>query len=56
VSGGQAVHGALPEKDLYFPATQAEQDPVGPVLPAGHKFEQSLKAPLPAGDVVPAGQ
>lgn len=52
---GQEVHFSGPEIDLYVPASHLKHDPAGPVLPAGHRSEQSSSALLPAGDVISAG-
>ena len=55
--GGQVLQASGPDDDLYLLASQLVQsDPVGPVLPAGHKFEQSSLLSLPAGDDVWEGQ
>ena len=55
--GGQVLQASGPDDDLYVLASQLVQgDPVGPVLPAGHKFEQSSSLSLPAGDDVWEGQ
>ena len=52
----QSVHASLPLLVLYFPATQAVQEPAGPVKPALQGNTQALTDKLPLGEVVPAGQ
>ncbi len=53
----QSVQAALPLVVLYFPATQAVQEPAGPVKPALQGGNtQALTDVLPLGEVVPAGQ
>ena len=53
----QSVHASLPLIFLYFPATQAVQEPAGPVKPALQGGNtQALTDTLPLGEVVPVGQ
>ena len=56
VPAPQLLHAALPLVVLYFPATQAVQEPALPVNPALQGGTQSLTDKLPLGEVVPAGQ
>ena len=51
-----ALQASGPDEDLNFEASHVTQsDPAGPVLPAGHRSEQSSLPSLPAGDVVCEG-
>jgi hypothetical protein len=50
-----ALQASGPDEDLNFEASHAVQDPAGPVVPAGHKSEQSSSVSLPDGEVVLEG-